>query len=376
MGILRLTLAAIVLQDHCPDGIIPRLTNSVLAVQCFYVISGFYIQLIILEKYSNGENWKLDFYKSRLFRIFPVYYIFLLLTIILVGPGYIENASLLGGFIYLFNNAFIVGQDILRFFVFDQLNSEFFFRGVRGANSGLTRLGQSWTLALELTFYLIAPFLLLRQNLFIILLLFLTIALRLVFGHYGYNQSGWLYGFFPFELGIFLLGALGCRFYIEILKKKNLIRNWLDHIASLFKKEISDKLFFMVTLVFASALLYCLLTFMALGWNYIPGGTRGGSIAGASNHHWAVIFATALTLPFLFYFTKNIKADRFIGELSYPVYLGHFLILEFVKRADVQTELLVVYVMFISVLISIPIVLFIDRPMTNFRHRKFYSKRS
>lgn len=373
MGILRLALATIVLQAHCPDGIIPHFANSILAVQCFYLISGFYIQLIILEKYSIGENWKLDFYKSRLVRIFPVYYTFLLLTIILVGPGYIENASLLGGFIYIFNNAFIVGQDILRFFVFDQLNSEFIFRGTQGAGSTLTRLGQSWTLAIELTFYLVAPFLLLRSNFIIILILFLTILLRLVFGYYGYNNGSWLYGFFPSELGIFLLGSLGCRFYIEVLKNNNLIRISLAYCASLFNKEISDRQFIRVSLVFSSALIFCLLTFMTAGKNYIPEGAWGRGISGMPYHHGAVIFATALTLPFLFYFTKNLQADRFIGELSYPVYLGHILILEFVKRG-IQAEFQVAYVMFITVLIAIPIVLWIERPLTNFRHRKFHRK--
>ena len=373
MGILRLTLAAIVVQAHCPDGIIPIYVNSILAVQCFYVISGFYIQLIIFEKCSTGENWKLDFYKSRLVRIFPVYYTFLLLTIILVGPGYIENANLLGGSIYIFNNAFIVGQDILRFFEFDQFNSEFIFRGTQGGWSTLTRLGQSWTLAIELTFYLIAPWLLLRSNFIIILILFLTIALRLVFGYYGYNGGSWLYGFFPFELGIFLLGSLGCRFYIDVLKKQNFIRISLAYCSSLFNKEISDRQYIRFTLVFSSGLIFCLLTFMAVGEHYIPGGAWGSGMSGVPHNHGAVIFVTALTLPFLFYFTKNIQADRFIGELSYPVYLGHILILEFVKRG-VQTELQVAYVMFITVLIAIPIVLWIERPLTNFRHRKFYRK--
>src|SRR5690349_528806 len=85
MGVLRLFLATVVLLFHAPDGIIQRLLHPALAVQCFYCISGFYIQLLVYEFSKRSGSWKWDFYKSRILRIFPVYYIFLFATVISTG---------------------------------------------------------------------------------------------------------------------------------------------------------------------------------------------------------------------------------------------------------------------------------------------------
>ena len=88
MGILRLFLAYIVILFHSPEGILPRISHPALAVQCFYVISGFYMQLVINKYYNaNNEHWKMDFYKSRFIRIFALYYVFLSITLIFFSKG-------------------------------------------------------------------------------------------------------------------------------------------------------------------------------------------------------------------------------------------------------------------------------------------------
>jgi peptidoglycan/LPS O-acetylase OafA/YrhL len=38
----------------------------------------------------------------------------------------------------------------------------------------------------------------------------------------------------------------------------------------------------------------------------------------------AIVF---ISIPFLFNYTKSFKRDKFIGELSYPIYLTHLIVI-------------------------------------------------
>ena len=77
MGILRFFLASAVLLTHAQASFQPL--GGALAVSAFYVISGFYMQLLFAEKFTSGQV--LPFYKSRALRIFPLYYVFLIVSI-------------------------------------------------------------------------------------------------------------------------------------------------------------------------------------------------------------------------------------------------------------------------------------------------------
>lgn len=44
--------------------------------------------------------------------------------------------------------------------------------------------------------------------------------------------------------------------------------------------------------------------------------------------HEFLTYLTPLTLPFIFAITKDSRIDAFVGEFSYPIYIGHFLVLE------------------------------------------------
>ncbi len=67
---------------------------------------------------------------------------------------------------------------------------------------------QAWTLGLEVSFYLIAPFILTRKKI-LFLLLMLSFALRIFLYQIGLGREDpWVYRFFPTELVFFILGAL------------------------------------------------------------------------------------------------------------------------------------------------------------------------
>src|SRR5579862_2563412 len=161
MGLMRLLLAVAVLLFHCPVGVVVRYIHPALAVECFYSISGFLIQMAIRANYQGSAGWQRRFYISRVLRIYPLYLLFLLLTVAVVGGGhlgyYVSKGAWSAGAVWILNNALIAGQDVLRFFYFNldawrftvlpQSDAE--RAAVKSISGSMTELGQSWTLALE-----------------------------------------------------------------------------------------------------------------------------------------------------------------------------------------------------------------------------------
>jgi len=88
------------------------------AVNFFFIISGFYIVMVINEGYIDAKP--LDFYKRRTFRIFPVYYVGLLLMLL---ASFYSIKGFFGAFIisaklfYIFKNIFIVSKIFLMLFM-------------------------------------------------------------------------------------------------------------------------------------------------------------------------------------------------------------------------------------------------------------------
>lgn len=46
---------------------------------------------------------------------------------------------------------------------------------------------------------------------------------------------------------------------------------------------------------------------------------------------WSLYAAMAIALPFIFQYSKSKPIDRFLGELSYPVYISHVFICSIVR---------------------------------------------
>src|SRR5947209_17753171 len=84
MGILRMLLAISVLLLHTQDTQLFSLAGD-MAVPAFFIISGFYMALILNEKYIGKHSYKV-FITNRLLRLYPMYYIttFLMLCFVLL----------------------------------------------------------------------------------------------------------------------------------------------------------------------------------------------------------------------------------------------------------------------------------------------------
>ncbi len=315
MGFLRLILAASVLISHASPIFGLTFTGSRVSVQTFFILSGFYMSLVLTRKYTGPGRVGL-FLTNRFMRIFPAYWIILLLAAgwsvfshFHYGPVYFRQQAFfpyadnqaamnpLAVLSLLVANLTIFGQDILMFLGLDKVSGLFFltgdFRETQPQVWSFLFVPQSWTLALELMFYVLAPFLV-RRRLWVVLgLLFASLSLRL-FLYYGLSLSHdpWDRRFFPTELAFFLMGVVAFRIY-EFLDRNNPPRA--------------------VTLAVSLAFLAWTLGFQALGL---------GPVA-----RWAYYAAAVPAAPFLFLLTAKSRADRWIGELSYPLYICHILVL-------------------------------------------------
>lgn len=154
---------------------------------------------------------------------------------------------------------------------------------------------QCWTVGLELTFYAVAPFVVRRRTVELLLLCGILLTVRHLFIlNLGFDMDPWTYRFFPFELVLFIFGVLAFRFW-QMLKKSNSQNREIQGFVLL-------------------AVIVCLFS-----WQYVPTSPSFGAIP-------PFYFIFAFSIPVLFDLTKTSKVDRYIGELSYPIYLTHNLV--------------------------------------------------
>jgi len=342
MGLIRALLALSVVFTHA-GGL--DLVGGRNAVQIFYMISGFLISYVITERKSYVSVG--EFYISRYARLWPQYFIVAAITLAIfyfVRP--IEARLFFKAFEYLdivpacflaFSNAFLVGQDWMMFaeitmgdFVF----SSDFHKATLPAYLGLLT-PQSWTLGVELTFYAIAPFVLPRRWLMLVLV-GLSVAIRIVLVRAGVGMTDpWTYRFFPAELLFFLIGSL-----VQQLGLKR------------YQAMVSPFYDIGVTM---------LLTGLIVGYALIPAHELLKSAA--------LMGCFAIALPALFRFQHGRKWDVLIGNLSYPIYINHILIITVLHAVGMHSggALFAIVAAIFSVIIALAMNSFIASPVDNWR---------
>ena len=352
MGLFRLLLALAVVLTHTGSLWGLELTGGVASVQTFFIISGFYMALILNEKYIGVGSYRL-FLTNRFLRLFPVYWIVMVATIIMSIIAWLwkGNAITLTPYITFWNaldgpskifltctNLLIIGQDLTLFLGLDKLGTLYPILDFRLSTPPVYQfllIPQAWSLSVELMFYVIAPFIVIRNALLIIALILISVALRYyLYVSYELYYDPWNYRFFPTELAMFLLGALGYRFYLRI---KNLDIRKLSR-AITFLLITSTVLFqFFPDLLFPShfSLKYC-------------------------TYYLFVV----VSIPFAFAYSKDNRLDRYLGELSYPIYISHLLIVVWAGLVGLHYPVVVVLV---TVLLSIFLLRCVIEPIDKFR---------
>jgi peptidoglycan/LPS O-acetylase OafA/YrhL len=310
LGLLRILLAVCVLSGHSGHPLAHlRWLDADVAVEIFFVISGFYMQLILSTRYTKdklGKTWVSQFYKARYFRLLPTY---LLWSLVVAVAGFVLHTSTpfsiwhyvsglphtAGNFLFkiflCFTNITMFFQDVTHFLA---VHNGLIHWSDNYKNSdvllyrGLT-IPPAWSLGIELDFYLIAPFLLRSRSRWLFIGSFFCLGVKVVAIKALHLGDPWTYRFFPFELGYFLLGALAFRY-----------RHSLDGVVP---KHIPKYCVYPLVFVFAAVQVPTPLPALV----------------------YPIVLAC--TLPFLFRMTSGLKIDRLLGELSYPFYLFHYFLI-------------------------------------------------
>ena len=343
MGCLRLLLALAVVDSHSQN-LMPGIAGGE-AVQLFFVISGFYMALILEKKYHRAPL----FYSNRLLRLYPSYALVLVASIawFLLDWAYIHHRppplwiadadrqmQWWQWTALQFSNLTMLGLDIPSLFHW-KAGEGFLFMHFRAdaAPDGAQWMGwypwvrQAWSIGSEIWFYLSIPFIVRWRPSAQIGLAILSCALMIYLGRF-WPLTGF---FFPANLWLFLSGAL-------LFKCYRARPNWLTLIPG----EL--------------ALLYILVAGVLVG------------LVENSMMHVAILASIAITIPILFQAFGSRQWDQRIGELSYPVYLVHLLVIGVLAASlHLQSELLDVPV---TLAVSYLLVRFIETPVDAYRQRR------
>lgn len=302
MGLLRVIFAISVVFAHSPwhDGVV--LVGGQLAVQLFYVISGFLISHILTS--SDRYKSRLKFYVSRWLRLYPLYYAVASLSLLADFVARRNFFSLYhslprsADILLVASNLLIFGQDWVMFLGISHgklIPITRFAQSEFSLSSGLL-VPQAWTLGVEMSFYAIAPFVL-RSTKIIVSLLLLAILVRVFLLATGVGlQDPWTYRFFPAELLLFLLGALSQRYLLPCYRK---------HLSLGARARNLP------------AIAVAFLTLLSLIYFVIP---VKPLVKGP-----IMLLAFVVLCPLTFIFQERFRWDRAFGQLSYPIYLGHML---------------------------------------------------
>lgn len=258
------------------------LQDGQLAVNIFFVISGFLITSLMLREEQLTQTVSLKkYYIRRTLRIFPAYYFLLFVYFILDHYGFIQISEA----------AFVTAVTYTKYF---NWQLDWF-------------TSHAWSLSIEEHFYLVWPLMFIRGN-----KIRKQLALLLVFvgpiarTYVHYHSIPWITEFsILIRIDSIALGCVFALFRNEIIEKVHNHWNLLFYSAAL-------SLFFL-------RYLPILTTELNVNYILIPLGGTCGIIA---NILIAIIMMYSVFGPKMLWFKfLNLKLLNYIGILSYSIYL-------------------------------------------------------
>lgn len=348
MGTVRVLLALAVLLSHLPLAHYHILSGG-LAVQAFFIISGFYMALVLDGKYRDTGL----FWSNRLLRLAPTYLIMLVIgAVALFGLKASVTSSPelmatlfrnpLSALTMVVENIVVVGQDLLFWFRIDQHGALVFDAYADPAKDNIAWQGllapQSWSLSTELMFYAVAPFVTRWKWGWIALLAAASIALRLA-GHWlDVDYLLWQGRLFPTALFMFLAGVLGFK-----------AMPWVERAP----KAVGWG---------AAAVLigFC------LGFQWLP--------VQPLTARWITYAVVAVTVPPIFHAFKDNRIDRWIGDLSYPVYLSQLIVIGLVMTFNPPFGYWVAILGTFA--ISAAILVLVEHPVDRWRQKRLIARQA
>jgi peptidoglycan/LPS O-acetylase OafA/YrhL len=360
VGTYRLLLALCVVVGHASPLPGIRVLDAGLAVKTFFMISGFYMALILAEKYPPTREGRTLFYSNRLLRIYPMYFVTLIFAILFYAAaslrlGHPADRLALwaqawgreGGILAAIglSQLTVVGLDVTPLFGYSPSAGFQLLSSSAPADSTLAWrfnfLPHCWSIGAELLFYAMAP-----------LLVAIRTSVQGLLCAAGLGILIWI-GAMPGPLAnsaAYHLGILQVPYFLLGILSYSLLQTW-----PLLRPTIAR----------AALPILALAALTFSGWPAI------GKPPG-----YVYILCAWLAIPVLFHVSRRSSWDRWVGELSYPIYLLHVPVkwillaargVEKKDAAEISGWLLIAATLAASGLM----VFLIDRPMERFRRERF-----
>lgn len=339
MGFLRVCLAIAVLAFHATGGypsfFIPMHGGT--AVFCFFVVSGFYMEMVLAEKYTReklGNKFFLQFYASRYLRLMPIYTVVGLITLVLAMTTNLIKipqvfAAEGGGVLHLVRQAVAL-----------LANLTMLFSNIPSVKDLI--VSPAWSIGVEISFYCLAPFILRWRLAYLVGLALIGFVLQFIsLGQHApilFGMQFFLTGALVYRYRMFIFnGRLG----FDVLKNKFVLYGLILAIVS-FSMPVDIAV--------------------------------GHATAHSHNYLDRLIypFVIAFLLPFLHEATKRNRFDLFIAQLSYPFYLVHQPLLDITRFMNIPQRFGVVLVTCraISALLNVAETRWVDPWRARFAQRK------
>jgi peptidoglycan/LPS O-acetylase OafA/YrhL len=295
LGTLRLLLALAVAASHA-NLRVAGLNPGVMAVVGFYLISGYVMAGLIRRHYSQPAQAP-AFYLDRAIRLLPQYFFYASLTLVWyfysqASTPFLTHAPSAGD---LLNNWLIIP---LNYYMYN-------------GSDGFTLIPPAWSLGAEVQFYLLAPLLLLwPKRMLVAGLLSLTVYLTALAGLINSDWFG--YRLLPGVLLFFLLGA-----WLQSLHQRS---QYNKHSQQDKREQREQRNQPNGALVLTLGVVT--LAALAILWLFLNGNLR-------QPYNFETLLGLIIGLVLLHTLAPRPRTrwDSLAGDVSYGVFLNHFLIL-------------------------------------------------
>lgn len=327
-GYYRFFLAMLVLLSHIPiklQGFDP----GVAAVVSFYILAGYVVCKLFSRLMESKEHVFREFYTDRLLRVYPLYaYVTVISIVFLLLADY-------GAAQFSWLNSFSA-LTIIPLNYFNDVD----IWVLREPDALI--IPPAWSLGAELQAYVLLPLVVLFKRIKIVLaalslVVFIMASCNLI------NPEKFGYFYLP---GVFFMFVLGSCIYK----------------LSEGKADTADHYLPVATYIILLLLIFAL-------------GVYEKALIG---HAMETVFGVIIGMPIIYYIACNAKTlpfNRFLGDMSYGIFLSHWLAIRCIDYYDWASKDQSIYIFtavvaVLTFIIALPGVLLIDRKVTDFRLRR------
>jgi peptidoglycan/LPS O-acetylase OafA/YrhL len=315
MGIYRFILSILVVISHSYGNVF-NFNVGVAAVVSFFLLAGSVNSRLIMQSF-NSLRLAPNYFLDRFIRIFPLFIVYLLLSV------YINN--------YINKGIFSSNLTELNIFL-NALIIPLGYKDFINSNNFSVVINPTWSLGLEVTFYLFLPLLIFFQRKIVILHFLYFSSMFVFFLSYISQLDSIIYGYqlIPGTLFIFLTGiSISIRGKISYFQLFSFIFSVVLYLNLYINKSLYNLPFNKEILV--------------------------GLILG-------------IPLVSILKRQKYLKIDRMLGKLSYGIFLNHFIAMALMQKllgtivyGMLYTLILVLICTFLSLITYLSIELWTDK---------------